>query len=98
MIYLYLANGIVDAHTDKSFAEGVLKLGEPIAVLTEREWDNADGMARMIDGELVLGKTELEKADELLAEQQALLNDPILRLEALEGALLDIITGGIEND
>ena len=62
------------------------------------EWSEAEGLARMIDGELVLGKTELEKADELLVEQQALLNDPILRLEALEGALLDIITGGIEND
>lgn len=69
MIYLYQTQTGIEPHTDKEFAENVLNLGEPIAELTEQEWNDVGGLARMIDGVLVLGKTETEKQAEALQEQ-----------------------------
>ncbi|MDA3957968.1 hypothetical protein [Oceanispirochaeta sp.] len=67
MIYLYLAQDRIESHTDKDFAENVLKLGKPLATITEQEWSENDGLARMIDGVLVLGKTDAEIADYIYA-------------------------------
>jgi len=69
MIYIYTTQTGVDSHTDKEFAENVLKLGDPIATLTEQEWSECEGLARLIDGVLVLGKTETEKQAEALQQQ-----------------------------
>ena len=66
MIYIY-SNG--DFHTDKEFAENVLKLGEPIKTLTEQEFGTYEGQVRIIDGVLVLGKTDGEKSNEVLQER-----------------------------
>jgi len=71
MIYLYVVNNTVEPHANKEFAENVLKLGEPIAVLTQKEWENYEGLARMIDGELFFGKTQDEKNEELAEEIRA---------------------------
>ena len=71
MIYLYLTQTGIEPHTDKVFAEEELNLGEPIAELTEEQWDQCDGLARMIDGELFLGKTQTEKDDEQAREVRA---------------------------
>ena len=68
MIYLFLTNIGIEPHTDKVFAENVLNLGEPIAELTEQEWEQADQLARMIDGKLFLGKTQAEKDEEQARE------------------------------
>ena len=68
MIYLYQTQTGVEPHTDKVFAENVLNLGEPIAELTEQEWNDAGGLARMIDGGLFLGKTQAEKDEEQARE------------------------------
>jgi len=68
MIYLYQTQTGIEPHTDKEFAENVLNLGEPIAELTEQEWNEADGLARMIDGTLFLGKTQAEKDEEQARE------------------------------
>lgn len=69
MIYIYTTQTGVDSHTDKEFAENVLKLGDPIATLTEQEWSECEGLARLIDGVLVLGKTETETQAEALQQQ-----------------------------
>ncbi len=69
MIYIYNTQTGVDSHTDKEFAENTLNLGDPIATLTEQEWSECEGMARLIDGTLFLGKTEVEIAREALQEQ-----------------------------
>lgn len=71
MIYLYQTQTGIEPHTDKEFAENVLNLGEPIAELTEQEWNDAGGLARMIDGGLFLGKTQAEKDDEQAREVRA---------------------------
>ncbi len=71
MIYLYQAQTGIEPHTDKEFAENVLNLGEPIAELTEQEWNEAEGLARMLGGELILGKTQAEKDEEKAQEIRA---------------------------
>lgn len=68
MIYLYQTQTGIEPHTDKEFAESTLGLGEPLAELTEQEWQDAEGMARMIDGELFLGPTDDEKREEKARE------------------------------
>lgn len=85
MIYLYVVNNTVEPHANKEFAENVLKLGEPIAVLTQKEWENNEGLARMIDGELFFGKTQDEKneelAEEIRAKRDRKIKDVIWRVE-----------------
>lgn len=71
MIYLYQTQTGIEPHTDKEFAENVLNLGEPIAELTEQEWNEAEGLARMLGGELILGKTQAEKDEEKAQEIRA---------------------------
>ena len=65
-------------NTDKEFAENVLKLGEPLATLTEQEWSECEGLARLIDGTLFLGKTQAEKdreqADVVRAKRDRLID------------------------
>lgn len=68
MIYLYQTQTGIEPHTDKVFAEEVLNLGQPIAELTEGEWESYGSLARMIDGELFLGKTQTEKDHEQAQE------------------------------
>lgn len=73
MIYLFLTNYGIDPHTIKEYGKGEF-LGE----ITEQEWQQADQLARMIDGELFLGKTQAEKdheqADEVRAERDRLID------------------------
>ncbi len=63
MIYLFLTNIGIDAHTIKEYGKGEF-LGE----ITEREWGQYDQLARMIDGKLFLGKTQAEKDEEQARE------------------------------
>lgn len=66
MIYLFLTNIGIDAHTIKEYGNGEF-LGE----ITEQEWEQNDQLARMIDGKLFLGKTQTEKDDEQAREVRA---------------------------
>ena len=63
MIYLFLTNIGIEPHTIKEYGKGEF-LGE----ITESEWDQYDHLARMIDGELFLGKTQTEKDEEQAQE------------------------------
>jgi len=63
MIYLFLTDIGIEPHTIKEYGKGEF-LGE----LTEQEWEQCDQLARMIDGELFLGKTQPEKDDEQARE------------------------------
>ncbi len=69
MIYIYKTGVGTEPHTDKEFAENTLKLGSPLATLTEQEWADCGGLARLIDGVLVLGKTPAEITKESLNQQ-----------------------------
>jgi len=73
MIYLFLTNIGIDPHTVKAYGKGEL-LGE----ITEQEWEQADQLARIIDGKLFLGKTQAEKdreqADAVRAKRDRLID------------------------
>ena len=69
MIYIYETSIGLEPHTDKYFAEKVMKLGEPLATLTEEEWQAGGGIARIIGGVLVVGKTEPELTQESLVSE-----------------------------
>ena len=73
MIYLFLTNYGIDPHTVKEYGKGEF-LGE----ITEQEWEQADQLARIIDGKLFLGKTQAEKdreqADAVRAERDRLID------------------------
>ena len=64
MIYLYQTQTGIEPHTDKVFAEETLGLGQPIAELTEEQWDQCGGLARIIDDTVVYGKTVDEEREE----------------------------------
>ena len=66
MIYLFLTDIGIEPHTIKEYGEGEF-LGE----ITEREWEQYDQIARMIDGKLFLGKTQTEKDEEQAREVRA---------------------------
>jgi hypothetical protein len=88
MIYLYLSQDKIEPHTDKDFAENVLKLGKPTATLTEQEWSESDGLARMIDGVLVLGKTDTEVASEMALENARQAEKELLATDWIENQLV----------
>lgn len=66
MIYLFLTDIGIEPHTIKEYGKGEF-LGE----ITEQEWEQADQLARMIDGKLFLGKTQTEKDEEQAREVRA---------------------------
>jgi hypothetical protein len=80
MIYLFLTDIGIDAHTIKEYGKGEF-LGE----ITEQEWEQADQLARMIDGKLFLGKTQEEKdreqAQEVRAKRDYLIQQVRWRIE-----------------
>jgi hypothetical protein len=77
MVCLAKKNGRVVAHADVQAMvdmDGVT----PEKTVTDAEWEAAEGLVRIIDGQIVLGKTDEEKAveaetDTLTAEQDELL-------------------------
>ena len=66
MIYLFLTDIGIEPHTIKEYGKGEF-LGE----ITEREWEQCEQIARMIDGKLFLGKTQTEKDEEQAREVRA---------------------------
>jgi hypothetical protein len=64
MIYLIKKNGGVIPHTDLEAMEALDGINTPDMTITETEWEVARGLARSIDGEIFLGKTDDEKERE----------------------------------
>jgi hypothetical protein len=71
MIYLIKKNGLVIPHTDLEAMEALDGISTPDMTITEAEWEAAEGLARIIDGKIVLGKTDAEKRAEKEAEVKA---------------------------
>jgi hypothetical protein len=84
MIYLIKKNGMVIAHTNLEAMEALDGTGTPDMTVTEAEWEAAGGLARLIDGEIFLGKTDaekrLEKEDEVKAKRERILNETVDRI------------------
>jgi hypothetical protein len=79
MVYLAKKNGMVIHHADKTAMQDMDGISNPDLTVTDEEFDAAGGLARIIDGQIVLGKT----AAEVQAEQNE------QRIRTLKGLLAD---------
>ncbi|MHB9293106.1 hypothetical protein Holit_02226 [Hollandina sp. SP2] len=59
MVYLAKKNGAVVHHTDRAAMEALDGI-TPDREITDEEFEAACGLARLIDGEIFLGKTDAE--------------------------------------
>jgi hypothetical protein len=84
MIYLIKKNGMVIAHTDLAAMEALDGISTPDMAMTEAAWGAAGGLARIIGGEIVLGKTaeeqRAEKEEEIRAQRERILRETVDRV------------------
>ena len=64
MVYLAKKNGVVVHHTDLGAMEALDGIETPDMEITDEEFEAAGGLARLIDGEIFLGKTDAETTAE----------------------------------
>ena len=69
-VYIANKNGVAIHHTDLKAMKEIYGVDTPEMTITEAEFEAAGGLARIINGALVLGKTEAEAALEQ-AERRA---------------------------
>jgi hypothetical protein len=79
-VYLAKKNGMVVHHTDKAAMRDMDGIDTPDLTVTEEEFESAGGLVRIIDGEIALGKTESEAAEE----------EARLRISAIDAELQSI--------
>ena len=73
MVYLFITKqNTVEHYADKEEAQRLFGYGEPDLVITEEEYDQAEGLFRLINGKIFLGKTEEEKKEELAVEKRTI--------------------------
>ncbi|MFC1238424.1 hypothetical protein ACFGOO_03200 [Treponema vincentii] len=68
-VYLAIKGDVVIHHTDLSAMESMDGISQPDMTITEEEFYAADGLVRLIDGKIFLGKTDAEKAREKAIEK-----------------------------
>lgn len=68
-VYLAIKGDAVIHHTDLSAMESMDGISQPDMTITEEEFYAADGLVRLIDGRIFLGKTDAEKAGEEAIER-----------------------------
>ena len=72
MVYLFITKTkTVEHYADKEEAQRLFGYGEPDMVITEKQYDEAEGIFRLIDGKIFLGKTKEEKREELSMEKRS---------------------------
>ncbi|MDR1250760.1 MAG: hypothetical protein LBK62_01200 [Treponema sp.] len=69
MVYLAKKAGRVPAHTDLQAMYELDGVDTPELTVTDAEFEAAEGLARIIEGEIFLGKTEAEQAAEEAAAE-----------------------------
>jgi hypothetical protein len=69
MVYLAKKEGAVVHHTDRAAMEALDGITTPDREISEEEFEAAGGLARLIDGDIFLGKTDAEKTAEANAER-----------------------------
>nr|DAF30580.1 MAG TPA: hypothetical protein [Herelleviridae sp.] len=69
MVYLAKKGNEVIFHTDKQAMLEMDGIAEADMTITEEEFYAADGLVRLIDGRIFLGKTDAEKAGEEAIEK-----------------------------
>ena len=69
MVYLAKKENKVIHHTSKQAMLEMDGISQPDMTITEEEFYAADGLVRLIDGRIFLGKTDAEKASEEAIEK-----------------------------
>ena len=69
MVYLAKINGAVVHHTNLAAMKAIDGIETPDMEITDKEFEAAGGLARLIDGEIFLGKTGAEITAEADAER-----------------------------
>jgi len=65
MVYLWKKNGVIYHHTDLKAAAQIDGLtADPDMTVNDADFEAADGIARLVSGKIVLGKTAAEKQAE----------------------------------
>ncbi|MDR2486157.1 MAG: hypothetical protein LBD55_12300 [Treponema sp.] len=65
MVYLGIRkDGTVANHTDKQAMKEIDGIEKPSITVTDAEFEAAGGLARVIEGKIILGKNDDEKAEE----------------------------------
>jgi len=71
-IYVWIVDGTIIRHTDLDAAAELDGLSRPPdRTITEKEFSASGGLIRLINGEIVLGKTDEERAHEEARERIA---------------------------
>jgi hypothetical protein len=70
-VYLIVKEGRVVSHTSLEAMKELDGVEEPALTVSMQEFEEAEGIARLIDGEIFLGKTAAEKLEEKEEEVRA---------------------------
>ena len=71
MVYLFITKDKkVEHYANKLEAQKLFGYGEPDKIITEEEYNKAEGLFRLINGKIFLGKTDEEKKEELAIEKR----------------------------
>ena len=82
MVYLFVTKDKkVEHYADKAEAQKLFGYGEPNKIITEEEYDKAEGLFRLINGKIFLGKTEEEKKEELATEKRRIRDGYLLQTD-----------------
>ena len=82
MVYLWKKNGVVYHHTDLDAAAQLDGLTTaPDMTVSKTDFEAAGGIVRLLDGEIVFGKTDREIADEAARQRMAEIDAIFLQLE-----------------
>jgi hypothetical protein len=86
-IYLWKENGKIFFHKDLSAAKEVDGLSRsPDIAITETEYEAADGLLRIVNGEIFLGKTDGEKIKEEIQSQINMIKTKLSEIDKKSGA------------
>jgi hypothetical protein len=84
-VYLAKKGDEVVCHASLEAMKALDGIETPDREITETEFAAAGGLARVIDGEIVLGKTEAEIAAETNAKRKAEIGTELLAIDAKSG-------------
>jgi hypothetical protein len=84
-IYLAKKGDSVVHHADLDALKSIDGIETPDMEITEVEYEAAGGLVRLIDGEIILGKTEAETTAELNAARKAEIEAALAAIDAKSG-------------
>ena len=102
MVYLAKKGDRAVHHTGLEAMKAIDGIDTPEMTVTEAEFDDAGGLARIINGALVLGKTEAEAAREQAEARAREIDAELRRIDAKSArparAVAKAVAGGAQPD